>query len=49
MVKKLWQHIKGKDLQDPANKKEIICDEGMKSVFNVDRINMFQMNKVLGG
>jgi len=48
VVKKLWEHIKGNELQNPLDRKEIICDDAMKAVFNVDKINMFQMNKVLG-
>jgi len=48
VVKQLWNHIKGSNLQDPLNRKEIICDDGMKAVFGVERIDMFQMNKQLG-
>lgn len=48
VVKKIWEHIKGNSLQDPSNRKEIICDDLMKAIFNVDRIDMFQMNKHLG-
>jgi upstream activation factor subunit UAF30 len=47
-VKGLWDHIKGNELQNPTNKREIICDASMKAIFNVDKIDMFQMNKVLG-
>jgi len=48
IVKKLWEYIKAHNLQDPANKRDILCDPMMKAVFNVDKINMFQMNKELG-
>ena len=48
VVKRLWVYIKEHQLQDPLNKKEIMCDDAMKAIFNVDRINMFQMNKALG-
>ncbi|KXN85298.1 Upstream activation factor subunit spp27 [Leucoagaricus sp. SymC.cos] len=48
VVKNLWEHIKGNGLQNPNNKREIICDASMKAIFNVDKIDMFQMNKVLG-
>jgi upstream activation factor subunit UAF30 len=48
VVKKLWEHIKANGLQDPSNRKEILCDEMMKSIFNVEKIDMFQMNKALG-
>jgi upstream activation factor subunit UAF30 len=48
VVKKLWEHIKADDLQNPANKREILCDSQMRAVFAVDRIDMMQMNKRLG-
>ncbi|KAG8994117.1 hypothetical protein FRB90_000523 [Tulasnella sp. 427] len=47
-VKKLWEHIKAYDLQNPDDKREILCDAPMKAVFHADKINMFKMNKLLG-
>jgi len=47
-VKALWDHIKANNLQDPRDKREILCDAAMKAVFRTDRLNMFKMNKVLG-
>ncbi|KAL9245824.1 hypothetical protein vseg_019429 [Gypsophila vaccaria] len=32
-VKAIWAHIKANNLQDPNNKKIIICDEKLKKVF----------------
>ncbi|GBE81291.1 SWIB/MDM2 domain-containing protein [Sparassis latifolia] len=48
VVKQLWDYIKAHNLQNPENKKEIICDDNFKAIFNVDKIDMFKMNKVLG-
>ncbi|KZS88310.1 SWIB-domain-containing protein [Sistotremastrum niveocremeum HHB9708] len=48
VVKKLWEHIKSNELQNPNNKREILCDEGMKKIFSVEKLDMFQMNKLLG-
>ncbi|CAE6448713.1 unnamed protein product [Rhizoctonia solani] len=48
IVKRLWDHIKANNLQNPQDKREILCDDQMKGLFNVDKINMFQMNKVIG-
>ena len=48
MVKKLWEHIKANNLQDPADKRQILCDEKMQAVFKQSRVDMFQMNKLLG-
>ncbi|KAG9050918.1 hypothetical protein FS837_001092 [Tulasnella sp. UAMH 9824] len=47
-VKKLWEHIKANELQNPDDKREILCDPPMKAVFHADKINMFKMNKLLG-
>ncbi|KAJ3514796.1 hypothetical protein NLJ89_g2165 [Agrocybe chaxingu] len=48
VVKQLWVYIKGNDLQNPQNKREIMCDHNLRAVFGVDKIDMFRMNKVLG-
>ncbi|CAK7227599.1 hypothetical protein SBRCBS47491_006625 [Sporothrix bragantina] len=47
VVKKLWEHIKGNDLQDPTDKRQIRCDDKMQAVFKQQKIDMFQMNKLL--
>ena len=48
VVKKLWEHIKGHELQDPNDKRQIRCDEKMQAVFKQARVDMFQMNKLIG-
>ncbi|KAI8965309.1 hypothetical protein F5Y11DRAFT_355125 [Daldinia sp. FL1419] len=48
VVKKLWEHIKGNQLQDPSDKRQIRCDERMQAVFKQARVDMFQMNKLVG-
>ncbi|KAG6855983.1 hypothetical protein H0H87_008663 [Tephrocybe sp. NHM501043] len=48
VVKQLWVHIKDNELQNPSNKREIMCDPALRAVFGVDKIDMFKMNKVLG-
>ncbi|KAI6029415.1 SWIB/MDM2 domain-containing protein [Pisolithus microcarpus] len=48
VVKKLWEYIREHELQNPSNKKEIMCDDALRAVFAVDKIDMFRMNKVLG-
>ncbi|CAI9104384.1 OLC1v1003043C1 [Oldenlandia corymbosa var. corymbosa] len=47
VVKKLWEYIRAKDLQNPKDKRKIICDEALRGIFKVNTINMFQMNKAL--
>ncbi|XP_022739621.1 upstream activation factor subunit spp27-like [Durio zibethinus] len=47
VVKQIWAYIREKNLQDPDNKKNIICDEPLNALFGVHSIDMFQMNKAL--
>ncbi|EAT88656.2 hypothetical protein SNOG_03451 [Parastagonospora nodorum SN15] len=46
-VKKIWEYVKQRDLQDPADKRQIRCDDAMRAVFKQDRVHMFTMNKIL--
>ncbi|KAI9903684.1 hypothetical protein N3K66_000213 [Trichothecium roseum] len=48
VVKKIWEHIKANDLQDPSDKRQIRCDEKMQAVFKQGRVDMFRMNKDIG-
>lgn len=48
VVKKLWEHIKANDLQEPSDKRQIRCDEKLQAVFKQTTVNMFSMNKLLG-
>ncbi|KAM7520519.1 hypothetical protein LguiB_019481 [Lonicera macranthoides] len=47
VVKQLWSYIREHNLQDPSNRRNILCDETLRDLFRVDCINMFQMNKAL--
>ena len=48
VVKALWVYIKGKDLQDPKNKRNIVADENLKKVFGGKAVvNMFEMTKLV--
>ncbi|KAL3538903.1 hypothetical protein ACH5RR_002269 [Cinchona calisaya] len=47
VVKKMWEYIREKNLQNPKDKRKIICDETLRGIFQVKSINMFQMNKAL--
>ncbi len=48
VVKKLWEYIKKHDLQDPKNKRDILGDDKLKTVFGgKDRVNMFEMTKLV--
>ncbi|XP_047337814.1 alpha-protein kinase 1 [Impatiens glandulifera] len=47
IVKQLWAYIRKHNLQDPSNKRKIICDEALEKVFETDCTDMFKMNKLL--
>jgi upstream activation factor subunit UAF30 len=36
----LWAYIKGNDLQDPQDKRYILCDDKMMEVFGEPRVHM---------
>ena len=46
-VKMMWAYIKERDLQDPANKRNIICDDTLRGLFGVDKFQGFSMMKYL--
>ncbi|KAK3032588.1 hypothetical protein RJ639_037352 [Escallonia herrerae] len=47
-VKKVWAHIKSNNLQNPANKKEIFCDEKLKSIFEgKDQVGFLEIARLL--
>ncbi|CAA2956471.1 p53 negative regulator [Olea europaea subsp. europaea] len=47
IVKQLWAYIRKNNLQDPNNKRKIICNEELRLVFETDCTDMFKMNKLL--
>ncbi|KAK2387107.1 SWIB complex BAF60b domain-containing protein [Trifolium repens] len=47
IVKQLWAYIKKNNLQDPNNKRKIICNDELRVVFETDCTDMFKMNKLL--
>ena len=50
VVSKIWAYIKTNNLQNPANKREILADAKLKPVFDgKDKVSMFEMNKHLAG
>ena len=46
-MSKVWDHIRKNNLQNPANKREILADDKLKKVFGKDSCTMFEMNKHL--
>ncbi|USW57969.1 Putative SWIB/MDM2 domain-containing protein [Septoria linicola] len=46
-VKQIWAYVKSRDMQDPSDKRQILCDDKMRAVFKADKVHMFTMNKLL--
>ena len=48
VVKKLWEYIKKNNLQNPANKRNILADEPLKAIFGgKGEVTMFEMTKLV--
>src|SRR5215218_905597 len=47
VVSKVWDYIKKNNLQNPANKREIMADDKLRAMFGKDSVSMFEMNKHL--
>lgn len=45
VVSKVWTYIKAHNLQNPANKREILADAALEKVFGKKSVTMFEMNK----
>ena len=48
VVSKMWEYIKKNNLQNPANKREILADDKLARIFGGKKaVSMFEMNKHL--
>lgn len=47
-VKLMWDYIKANNLQNPANKRNILADDKLKKVFAKDEVTMFEITGLLG-
>jgi len=47
ITKRIWDYIKKHNLQNPANKREILADEKLERVFGVKSVSMFEMTKII--
>ncbi|EGW34737.1 uncharacterized protein SPAPADRAFT_47821 [Spathaspora passalidarum NRRL Y-27907] len=47
VVKQLWVYIKDNDLQNPEDKRQILCDERLERLFKKKMVTSFEMNKLL--
>jgi upstream activation factor subunit UAF30 len=48
VVKQIWVYIKKNDLQNPANKRNILADDKLKPLFGGKaEVTMFEMTKLV--
>ncbi|XP_010437638.1 PREDICTED: protein TRI1-like [Camelina sativa] len=48
-LKRIWAYIKEHDLQDPQNKRDILCDEKLKKIFEgKERVGFLEIAKLIG-
>ncbi|KAK3145976.1 hypothetical protein QOZ80_3BG0259970 [Eleusine coracana subsp. coracana] len=47
VVKRMWNYIKENNLQDPSDRRKIICDEKLKDLLQVESFNGFTVSKLL--
>ncbi len=48
VVKQLWVYIKKHDLQNPANKRNILADDKLKAIFGGNgEVTMFEMTNLV--
>ena len=48
VTKKIWDYIKENSLQNPANKRNILCDAKLKAIMGKDEVTMFEMTGLVG-
>ncbi|GMI64999.1 hypothetical protein HRI_000169200 [Hibiscus trionum] len=47
-VKQIWNYIKSNNLQNPENKREIFCDEKLKTIFDgKEKVGFLEIGKML--
>jgi chromatin remodeling complex protein RSC6 len=48
VIKKIWEYIKAHNLQNPANKRNILCDAKLKAVLGKPEVTMFELTGLTG-
>ena len=48
VTKLLWDYIKLNSLQNPANKRNILCDAKLQAVMGKPEVTMFEMSGLVG-
>jgi upstream activation factor subunit UAF30 len=47
VVSAIWEYIKANDLQNPIDKREILCDAKLEVVMKRKKVSMFKMNQLI--
>ncbi len=47
-VKLMWDYIKENNLQNPANKRNILADSKLEKVFGKNEVTMFELTGLIG-
>ncbi|MCO5549659.1 hypothetical protein L7F22_003132 [Adiantum nelumboides] len=47
ITKQLWAYIKERDLQNPENKRQIMCDPTLQNLFGKSTVDSFEMAKLI--
>ena len=47
VIKRIWRYIKANNLQDPMDRRFILCDEKLYNIFKKRRVNIFRMQQPL--
>lgn len=47
-VKLMWDYIKSNNLQNPANKRNILADAKLAKVFGKNEVTMFELTGIIG-
>ncbi|MBU3738088.1 MAG: hypothetical protein FGM55_03940, partial [Rhodoferax sp.] len=48
VIKKLWDYIRARGLQDPQDKRSIVADAPLLAVFGKPRATMFELAGIIG-
>ena len=47
VTKRVWDYVKANNLQNPADRREILCDPTLEKLFNKKKFSMFKLSKYL--
>lgn len=47
VTKKIWDYVKKHNLQNPANKRNILADDKLLPIFGKKEVTMFEMTKLV--